>query len=98
MAKGSNVLVREGIVFDVRRLSRATALAGLTRRELGQRSGLSAQPIANAFAGRGLSVTSARRIAQALKVELRRLVSHATPSAAPASATREQDNAVVKTA
>lgn len=98
MAKGPDNLIREEIVFNVQRLSRATALAGLTRRELGQRAGLSAQPVANAFAGRGLSVKSARRIAAALKVELRRLASHAAPSAAPASATRERDNAVAMTA
>jgi transcriptional regulator with XRE-family HTH domain len=91
MAKGSGNLIREAIIFNVQRLSRATALAGLTRRQLGHRAGLSAQPIADAFGARPVSVRSSCRIAEALGMDLRRLVARALPCATAAATRRNRE-------
>ncbi len=69
------MIEREKIRFDLQKLSRKTALAGLLRRELAERADVSAATISAAFKGKSLGIRAARSIAKALNSTISALAS-----------------------
>ena len=67
-------MARDTLKLDGEKLGRIAARNGLLRGEVARRAGVSAPTQANAFSGRPVSVSTALKIAEAVRVPLRKLL------------------------